>query len=322
VEEWGAGNSLRSKGSSMRIVSKITALGAGVGLVVGAVVGGYMVRLSSGASERRIAEFERTLRADFDREARVEVETAVSLLRSLSDRAGRGEMTIADAKRTGANLVRDLRYGKDGYFWVDTVDGVNVVLLGRADEGKNRLDKVDSAGKSFVAEFLKNGRAGGGFTDYRFPRKEGGESLPKRAYTLEFAPFGWVVGTGNYVDDIDVLVEQGRRAARRERLGELGAIGLVVVVAAALAAALSIFIARSVARPLAFLVQESARLRQAVADGRLGERGEAAHLNAEFRPVVEGMNETMDAFTRPIEVTAAYVDAISRGEIPPKIGDA
>jgi len=38
---------------------------------------------------------------------------------------------------------------------------------------------------------------GGGYTDYYFPKKQGGAHLPKRAYSVAFAPFGWVVGTGN-----------------------------------------------------------------------------------------------------------------------------
>ena len=43
----------------------------------------------------------------------------------------------------------------------------------------------------------------GGFTDYVFPREGETEPSPKRAYSKAFEPFGWVLGTGNYTDDID-----------------------------------------------------------------------------------------------------------------------
>ena len=190
----------------MRIRSKIVGLGVASAAVVGLTLGLYMARASAESSERSLLTLDRTLREDFDRNAKLEVETTISMLQLIADRAARGEINLDEAKRQGAALLRGLRYGKDGYFWADTVDGTNVVLLGRADEGKNRLQKTDSGGKRFVEEFLSKGRAGGGFIDYTFTRVAGGAPVPKRAYTLQFAPFGWVVGTGNYVDDIDALV--------------------------------------------------------------------------------------------------------------------
>ncbi|HTN51949.1 MAG TPA: methyl-accepting chemotaxis protein [Anaeromyxobacter sp.] len=79
---------------------------------------------------------------------------------------------------------------------------------------------------------------------------------------------------------------------------------------------------RTLSRTLARLTGEAVRLREAVAAGRLEERGDAAAIEAEFRPIVEGMNETLDAFVAPIQLTAGYVDRISRGDIPPPIQQA
>ena len=302
----------------MRIAGKIICLGVGTGMAVALTLGAYMLKLSSDASERRIEELERSLRQDFDRNARLQVETAVSMLKRLSDRVSRGEMKLDDAKKVGADLLRELRYDKDGYFWADTTEGVNVVLLGRPDEGKNRVDKLDKKGNAFVRELLRAGRAGGGYTDYYFPRKEGGDALPKRAYTLEFAPFGWVVGTGNYVDDIAALVAQERAAAERERLAQFGGIALIVLVTAALAAGVAAYLARTVTRPLAFMVDEARRLRSAVEEGDLDVRGDTGRIHPEFRPVVEGMNATMEALVEPLRSTAGLVGAIARGEVPPR----
>ncbi len=50
------------------------------------------------------------------------------------------------------------------------------------------------------------GQSGGGFTNYYFPKPNEDQALQKRAYSLEYGPFQWVIGTGNYVDDIDALV--------------------------------------------------------------------------------------------------------------------
>ncbi len=128
-----------------------------------------------------------------------EVETAVSMLQAVFARHQSGEMTLEQAKKLGADLLRELRYGNEGYFWADTTEGVNVVLYGRKDvEDRNRLEDKDIKGTFYIKEFLEKAAAGGGYVEYWFPRK--GESQPqsKRSYVLLFKPFGWVVGTGYY----------------------------------------------------------------------------------------------------------------------------
>lgn len=129
-----------------------------------------------------------------------EVETAISMLQTISSKQESGELTLEQAKQLGAELLRGLRYGRDGYFWADTTEGVNVVLYGRKDvEGKNRLESRDKNGKFLVKEFIARAKAGGGYVNYWFPKKNQTTPLPKRAYVELFEPFGWVVGTGYYL---------------------------------------------------------------------------------------------------------------------------
>jgi len=130
---------------------------------------------------------------------RSEVETAVSMLQAISAKHQRGEMTIEKAKELGADLLRELKYGTDGYFWADTTEGVNVVLYGRKDvEGRNRLEDKDQKGAFYVKELLAKAKAGGGYVEYWFPKKGETAAHPKRSYVLLFEPFGWVVGSGYY----------------------------------------------------------------------------------------------------------------------------
>ena len=128
-----------------------------------------------------------------------EVETAVSMLQAINAKHTAGEMTLDEVKKLGADLLRELRYGEDGYFWADTTEGVNVVLYGRQDvEGKNRLEAEDHHGNFYIKDILAAGVKGGGYVEYWFPRLGEKEAVPKRSYTLLFKPFGWVVGTGYY----------------------------------------------------------------------------------------------------------------------------
>ena len=128
-----------------------------------------------------------------------QVETAVSMLHAISAKQQAGEMPLEQAKSLAADLLRELRYEDDGYFWADTTEGVNVVLYGRKDvEGRNRLEDKDLKGAFYVKEFLSKGTAGGGYVEYWFPKKGETTAREKRSYVLLFSPFGWVVGTGYY----------------------------------------------------------------------------------------------------------------------------
>jgi methyl-accepting chemotaxis protein len=128
-----------------------------------------------------------------------EVETAVSMLQAIADKQQRGEMTLEQAEKLGADLLRELRYGHDGYFWADTTDGINVVLYGRKDvEGKNRLEAKDRHGTHYIKQFIITAKAGGGYVEYWFPKLGQSTAQPKRSYVLLFKPFQWVVGSGYY----------------------------------------------------------------------------------------------------------------------------
>ena len=56
-------------------------------------------------------------------------------------------------------------------------------------------------------------------------------------------------------------------------------------------------------------------------EGKLKTRGNPETVSVEFRPIVEGVNATLDAVIGPLNVTAEYVDRISKGDIPEKITD-
>lgn len=128
-----------------------------------------------------------------------EVETAVSMLQAIYTKHQQGEMSLVQAKKLAADLLRELRYGNEGYFWADTTEGVNVVLYGKKDvEGKNRLENMDKQGTFYIKEFLAKGKAGGGYVEYWFPKKGESTPQPKRSYVFLFKPFGWVIGSGYY----------------------------------------------------------------------------------------------------------------------------
>lgn len=158
----------------------------------------------SGLGNNALDIIESDMRSSYDEQIKAEVDSVISLCQSIYNQYEKGEYTLDEAKKLAADQIRDLRYGNNGYFWVDTYDGTNVVLLGNDTEGTNRMDAVDTNGFAYIQAIISAGKQeDGGFTDYVFPREGETESSPKRAYSKAFEPFGWVLGTGNYTDDID-----------------------------------------------------------------------------------------------------------------------
>jgi methyl-accepting chemotaxis protein len=70
------------------------------------------------------------------------------------------------------------------------------------------------------------------------------------------------------------------------------------------------------------LVADAGLLTKAAVEGKLATRADATKHQGDFRKVVEGVNATLDAVIGPLNVSAEYVDRISKGDIPPKITDS
>ena len=93
----------------------------------------------------------------------------------------------------------------------------------------------------------------------------------------------------------------------------------VMLFGIAIAAAMGISIARSIQSALQGLRREAARLADAAIAGQLSTRADIMAIPAEFRSIVQGVNDTLDAVINPLNVAAEYVDNISKGQIPSKI---
>lgn len=234
-----------------KVTRQIVFLTVSIPFIMGILVVLVASLLFYNAAEKDIAQLDGLLRTDFDIKAKHEVETVHGLLAELYSSQQAGEYSEAQAKKMAMNIVRKLRYGTDGYFWMDTKEGVNVVLLGNDAEGKSRIDKKDSNGKFFIRELIEKGISpGGGYTDYSFPRAGQTEPAPKRSYTLLFEPYGWIIGTGNYTDDIEKTVQVEREQNKVQLYKTIIWLCLLAICAIAAAAAISVYIGRKIAQPI------------------------------------------------------------------------
>lgn len=131
------------------------------------------------------------------------------MLNAIGKLRDEGVLTTDQAYLVAQTLMNSLRYGKEGYFWGDTAEGINVFHGSKPENiGRNRINDVDAKGFKLIEAILKAGKEpGGGYTDYYYPRL--GSDVPerKRGYSLLNTTFNWVIGTGNYLDDIDKAIK-------------------------------------------------------------------------------------------------------------------
>ncbi|MBE6104818.1 MAG: HAMP domain-containing protein [Anaerovibrio lipolyticus] len=217
----------------MSLKNKVIFVVVAISLLTTLCIGVMMVYSMVDESKRQVETYRETLTRDIEKQLKDQTESAVSVINYVYSLQQNGTLTEEQAKKEAADRVRAMRYDNGaGYFWIDTYEGVNVVLLGRPTEGKSRINSVDPNGTRFIEEMIKNGRKeGGGFTDLMFAKPGEDTPLPKRNYTVAFAPYQWVLGTGVWIDYIDSMVahqEEEANAALWSGLMKMGAFVLVL----------------------------------------------------------------------------------------------
>ena len=116
-----------------------------------------------------------------------------------------GELSEEEAKSKAKERLRLLRYGPEGkdYFWITDYSPKIIMHPYRKDlEGKDPSEYAVEDRKLF-REFAEKSKTTG-FIEYRWQWKDNrGKIAPKLSSIIAFRPWGWIVGTGVYVDDVE-----------------------------------------------------------------------------------------------------------------------
>ncbi|GFO70836.1 chemotaxis protein [Geomonas limicola] len=289
-------------GFGAKVLSLVLLSSIGTALVVSLIA----LTQYNASYHKFMESYRQSLFSDFDNQAKSEVQSALTMLQKVADMEQRQELSPEAARKTGADLLRGMKYGESGYFWADTTEGVNVVLLGKPVEGTNRMNAKDAKGKYLIQEIIKQGVAGGGFTDYWFPKAGETEPQPKRGYSQLFKPFGWVVGTGNYVDDLNRKVQQAARLHEEQHKHQVYLMVAAVVGMLLFTSLGSVLVTRRLLRQIGTEPTELARIAEEVAQGNLGHRfdperggiyGAMRQMVDQLHQVMQRVNESAQAIT-------------------------
>lgn len=126
--------------------------------------------------------------------------------------------TDAATMNEAKTILASLNYGPDGYFFLFDLQGT-FLMHPRQPElvGQNLWHLRDANGDPAIQKLISRALEGGGLVDYTWqkPTNRNTVPVPKRAYVLVLKNWGWVLGTGVYLDDIDAaLAELDKQASR------------------------------------------------------------------------------------------------------------
>jgi PAS domain S-box-containing protein len=133
--------------------------------------------------------------------------TAWSVLHKL-DMMVDSEFTLKNAQIEAIAIISDMRYGPEqkDYFWITDTTPVMVMHPYRPSmNGMNLTNYQDQRGKNFfmdIVEIIKKDNHG--YVDYKWQWKDDSLTVvPKLSYVKAFEPWGWIVGTGIYIEDVN-----------------------------------------------------------------------------------------------------------------------
>jgi methyl-accepting chemotaxis protein len=134
------------------------------------------------------------------------VQNMVSLLKDYHKDEQQGKLTREEAQQRALKRLKEMRYGPEGkdYFWVNDFGPKMVMHPFRPDlDGKDLANFKDPNGKALFVEFAKTCRdQGSGFVEYMWQWKDDKSRIvPKLSYVQAFGPWGWIIGTGVYIND-------------------------------------------------------------------------------------------------------------------------
>lgn len=159
-----------------------------------------------------IPETKRSIYDERDVQLKTNVENAYSVVSYYYDLAQNGTLTENQAQVQAMDALSKMRYGADGYYWIDDVNCVSVMHGAKPENvGKNRVAAKDEKGLLFVKEYVegaKISKSEGFYSNFWFSKPGESSATSKRGYVKLFEPWGWVVGTGIYIDDVEKVVQK------------------------------------------------------------------------------------------------------------------
>jgi len=192
-----------------------------------------------------------------ERNAKIQqvVQSAHGIAEQYHEEVQEGKISKEKAKQQALKAIGAMRYGEFGYVWVHNMNNEMVMHPIKPElNGRDMADTTDARGTRLVVEMTRQAEQGGGFVSYFWDKRGADAPVEKVSFAQPFGPWGWVMASGVYVDDI-------KTAFWRNAVIQISVVvGIAVLVLGGVW-----LVARNISRPILGMVDVMKRL----ADGDL-----------------------------------------------------
>lgn len=176
-----------------------------IAIAVAVVISAVSINYIRSVTTMAYNNYKNAMNEGYNKEIKSQVQSSIAILEHFYTLSQSGKLTEEEAKAEAKEAIRGIRYRDDdsGYMWIDATDYTLIMHpILTQDEGKNRYSLTDKNGVMIIQEIMKSADNGGGYNEFYFTKSDGVTIAQKLSYSEKFEPWGWVVTTGNYTDDM------------------------------------------------------------------------------------------------------------------------
>lgn len=234
-------------------------------------------------------------------------ELALTELKIAYELQQKGTLSESQAKQQVIEAIKEIRYGQNDYFWIN--DQKPTMIMHPTNpklDGQNLSNIKDPNGVQLFVEFVKvTQQNGNGFVEYDWPKPGSEQPQPKLSYVELFPQWGWIIGTGVYIDDLNDIY-----------MSQLMQILSVILIVLALLGWISWRVTLGITRPIANL---KSVLHQIESQGNLKLRIPASGTKDELAQMANAVNKLLTAMEQAIDEANRVVGAIAKGDFEQRI---
>jgi len=240
-------------------------------------------------------------------------------INSYYNKIGTDGLTEQDAKKLAIEYIHNLRYGDDGYFWIKDLN-LKMVMhpISPKLNGKDLSSIKDPNGKYVFQEMVDLAKKqGAGLVEYVWKKPGIEEPQSKYSYIEVFKPWGWVIGTGSYLDDVENDVKLMKKESD-EKLNDIiiQIILIVLVVSAILSFIASYMVNKVIIVPLSTLtgtVKALTRFSSADQKINIETKDEIGDLARYFNEYLESIRKVVAQDQQIVEESEKAIEMVRAG---------
>lgn len=286
------------------LISSIMGICVAMSVISSLGIGGNCVYSIKTMSKSSYNKYEEAVDDGYNTEIKSQIQSAISILESEDAKAAAGLKTVEQAKEDAKEIIRGMRYRDDdsGYFWIDDTEYILVMHpILPEQEGNNRYTLEDKNGIMIIQEIMKVCQSAdkGGYNQFYFTKSDGVTVAPKIAYSEIYEPWGWIISTGNYIDEMDVAKQEMEAAIDQEYNKALTRTDILFIVVIIISIMTAYLFGKRMVDPLKKIQQFAETISEGnlTTDVNVNSRNEIGQMAASLRTAQSNMRGLLQGIT-------------------------